>query len=108
MGEVRLSRLAQSDLAEIWLLIASDKGPATADHWIDRIEARCGQLAQFPESGPARPDIADGARMLVISRWLVLYEMMAACASCASSMPRGLLGSWICPANRRIADRHSG
>ncbi|MBR1203186.1 MULTISPECIES: type II toxin-antitoxin system RelE/ParE family toxin [unclassified Bradyrhizobium] len=76
MGKVRLSRLAQSDLAEIWFLIASDKGPATADHWIDRIEARCGQLAQFPESGPARPDVADGARMLVISRWLALYEII--------------------------------
>ncbi|MCC8968392.1 type II toxin-antitoxin system RelE/ParE family toxin [Bradyrhizobium sp. Pear76] len=75
MGEVRLSRLAQDDLAEIWFLIASDKGPATADHWIDRIEVRCCQLAQFPESGPARPDIADAARMLVISRWLLLYEI---------------------------------
>jgi len=76
LGKVRLSRLAQSDLAEIWFLIASDNGPGTADHWIDRIEARCGQLAQFPESGPTRPDIADGARMLVISRWLALYEII--------------------------------
>ncbi|MCC8960176.1 type II toxin-antitoxin system RelE/ParE family toxin [Bradyrhizobium sp. Pear77] len=54
---VRLSRLAQSDLAEIWFLIASDKGPATADRWIDRIGARCGQLAQFPESGRRVPTL---------------------------------------------------
>ena len=32
-------------------------------------------MAQFPESGPARPDIADDARMLVIARWLALYEI---------------------------------
>jgi toxin ParE1/3/4 len=42
---------------------------------IDRIEARCRQLAEFPESGPPRPDIADDARMLVIVRWLALYEI---------------------------------
>jgi toxin ParE1/3/4 len=75
LGEVRLSQLARRDLQEIWLHIAADKGPHVADHWIDRIEARCRQLADFPESGPARPDIADDARMLVISRWLALYEI---------------------------------
>lgn len=75
MGEVRLSRLAQRDLLEIWIRIAADKGAATADNWIDRIEARCHQLAEFPESGPHRPDIADDARMLVIARWLALYEI---------------------------------
>ena len=75
MGEVRLSGFAQRDLLEIWFHIAADKGPATADRWIDRIEARCRQLAQFPESGPPRPDIADDARMLVIVRWLALYEI---------------------------------
>ena len=75
MGEVRLSQFAQRDLLEIWVHIAADKGPATADHWIDRIEARCRQLAEFPESGPPRPDIAGDARMLVIVRWLALYEI---------------------------------
>ena len=62
-------------LLEIWFHIAADKGPAAADQWIDRIEVRCRQLAEFPESGPPRPDIADDARMLVIARWLVLYEI---------------------------------
>ena len=75
MGEVRLSQLAQRDLLEIWFHIAAHKGPAAADHWIDHIEARCRQLAEFPESGPPRPDIADGARMMVIVRWLALYEI---------------------------------
>ena len=75
MGEVRLSQLAKRDLLEIWFYIAVDKGPHTADHWIDRIEARCRQLGEFPESGPSRPDIADDARMLVIARWLALYQI---------------------------------
>lgn len=75
MREVRLSHLAQRDLLEIWLRIATDNGTATADRWIDRIEARCRQLAEFPEQGPARPDIADDARALVIARWLALYQI---------------------------------
>jgi toxin ParE1/3/4 len=29
-------------------------------------------LRVHPELGPARPDIAEGARMLVIERWLAL------------------------------------
>ncbi|WP_407159829.1 type II toxin-antitoxin system RelE/ParE family toxin [Bradyrhizobium sp. STM 3557] len=74
MGEVRLSKLAQDDLVEIWRRIAADNGPANADRWIDRIEARLRQLAVFPESGPARSDIAPAARILVIARWLVLYQ----------------------------------
>ena len=77
MGEVRLSQLAQRDLLEIWFHITADTGPHTADPWIDRIEGRCRQLAEFPESGPPRPDIADDARMLVIARWLALYETTA-------------------------------
>ncbi|MBR0696837.1 type II toxin-antitoxin system RelE/ParE family toxin [Bradyrhizobium lablabi] len=77
MGEVRLSRLAEHDLLEIWSHIATDKGPAAADHWIDRIEARCRQLAEFPESRPPRRDIAATGRMLVIARWLALYEITA-------------------------------
>jgi toxin ParE1/3/4 len=72
LGEVRLSNLAGRDLLEIWVHIAADKGTDTADHWIDRIEARCRQLAEFPESGPPRPDIAHDARMLVIARWPAL------------------------------------
>ena len=32
-------------------------------------------MAELPESGPPRPDIAGAARMLVIARWLALYEI---------------------------------
>jgi len=77
LGEVHLSQLARRDLQEIWFHIAADKGPSAADHWIDRIEARCRQLVEFPKSGPARPDIAEEGRMLGIVRWLALYEITA-------------------------------
>jgi toxin ParE1/3/4 len=32
-------------------------------------------MAELPESGPPRPDIAGAARMLVIASWLALYEI---------------------------------
>ena len=48
MGEVRLSNIAERDLLEIWFHIAADNGAETADYWIDRIEARLGQLSMFP------------------------------------------------------------
>ncbi|WP_441238437.1 type II toxin-antitoxin system RelE/ParE family toxin [Bradyrhizobium sp. 930_D9_N1_4] len=76
MGEVRLSKSAERDLLEIWFHIAADKGVETADYWIDRVEARLSQLSMFPQSGPARSDIAPEARVLVISRWLVLYRVI--------------------------------
>jgi toxin ParE1/3/4 len=75
VGEVRLSKLAQQDLIEIWQRIASDNGAIVADRWIDRIESRCRQLSSFPSAGPFRPDIAPDARMLLIGHWLALYRI---------------------------------
>jgi toxin ParE1/3/4 len=53
LGEVRLSQLAQRDLQEIWFHIASDNGPAAADHWIDRIERGAANCRNF--RNPDRP-----------------------------------------------------
>jgi toxin ParE1/3/4 len=104
LGEVRLSNIAERDLLEIWFHIAADNGAETADYWIDRIEARLGQLSMFPQSGPARPDIAPEARMLVISRWLVLYrEIPDGGWSTGSSTQRRTWARWISPANNAAA-----
>ena len=34
------------------------------------------RLRQFPQLGPAHPEIADDARALVIERWLALYRLV--------------------------------
>lgn len=49
-----------------------------ADKLIDAIEERYQLLAEYPEAGPARPDIAPDARALTIGRYLVLYRIMTA------------------------------
>jgi toxin ParE1/3/4 len=43
---------------------------------LDRsIEARCRQLAEFPESGPSRQTLPTRRGRWVIARWLALYEI---------------------------------
>jgi toxin ParE1/3/4 len=61
-------------MVETWLHIAAESQVA-ADRYLARVEAGCSRLAAFPELGPARPDIAVDARMLVVDRWLILYRI---------------------------------
>ena len=77
MSEVRFSRRAREDLLDIWLYIARQNSEAAADRVFDRIEEACRTLARQPELGPARPEIADEARSLIIQRWLALYRLTA-------------------------------
>ena len=84
MAQVRYTRQARADLIDIWLYIAADN-QAAADRCLDDLEARCSRLATFPELGPERPDIAPGARMLVIDDgWRCIGSRIAACKSFAS------------------------
>lgn len=71
---VRASASARRDLANIWVHVALRDEPA-ADRLIDRIAAATNRLADFPESGPARPEIAADARSVTVGRYLVLYRV---------------------------------
>jgi toxin ParE1/3/4 len=42
----------------------------------DRIEQTCRLLKHNPQLGPARPEIAEDARALVIERWIALYRLV--------------------------------
>ncbi len=75
MVAVSYSAQARLDLADIWAWIAESGGEATADRVVGRIERRIAALSLHPELGPARPDIADEARLLVAERWLALYAI---------------------------------
>ena len=75
MPQVRHTARARRDLLDIWLNIAVDNA-AAADRVYDRLEARVLLLERFPELGPARPNIADGARVLVESPYLILYRIV--------------------------------
>ena len=75
MGRIRFTRRARVDLLDLWSHVA-ERDPSQADGIIDRIEAGCGVLQDHPRFGRARPDLGEGARMLVIERWLALYRIM--------------------------------
>jgi toxin ParE1/3/4 len=75
VGQVRYTLLARQDLLGLWDYLVL-KDPATADRIYDRIEERCRILRDYPRLGPARPEIAEGARVLVIERWLALYKLV--------------------------------
>jgi toxin ParE1/3/4 len=75
MGFVHYTNRAKRDLLDIWLWIARDSA-TVADAVLDRIEQRASKLSQHREIGVARPEIGEGARGLVIERWLVLYHLV--------------------------------
>jgi toxin ParE1/3/4 len=75
VGELHYTRHARDDLFDIWLYISRRNSEAVADKVFDRIEQSCARLKHHPQLGPARPDIAPGARALVIDRWLALYRV---------------------------------
>ncbi|WP_256749697.1 type II toxin-antitoxin system RelE/ParE family toxin [Mesorhizobium sp. Mes31] len=68
------SPAAENDLINIWFAIATDN-PLAADRFLNVVSERILQLADFPESGPRRPDIAAQARALTIGNYLVLYRI---------------------------------
>jgi toxin ParE1/3/4 len=74
VGRVVFSPRARADLDDIWLSVALDS-PVAADRLVDRILASCGRLRDHPRLGPARPEIAPEARMLVIGAYLALYRI---------------------------------
>lgn len=75
MGFVHYTDRAKQDLLDIWLWIARDSA-TLADAVLERIEQRASKLSQHREIGMARPEIGEGARGLVIERWLVLYRLV--------------------------------
>jgi toxin ParE1/3/4 len=71
---LRYTIRARRDLIDIWLDV-SEVNPA-ADDLYNRLEARVEILRQFPESGPLRPDIALGARVLIELPYLILCRII--------------------------------
>ncbi len=73
---MRIRRLPQAirDVDDVWLHIAADDG-AAATRMVERLAAGVARLADFPESGQARPEIGDGARSVTVGNYLMLYRV---------------------------------
>lgn len=71
---MKIRRLPRAirDVDAIWLHIAS-VDPVAATRMVDRLAQGVARLADYPKSGPARPDIGGGVRSVTIGRYIVLY-----------------------------------
>ncbi|QDC00067.1 type II toxin-antitoxin system RelE/ParE family toxin [Mesorhizobium sp. 8] len=72
--KVRHSALAEDDLIEIWLYVATEN-PDAADRLLDRFERRIRLLATQPLSGVARDDLGREIRQVVVGNYLLLYRV---------------------------------
>jgi toxin ParE1/3/4 len=66
--EVYFRPLAEADLLALYEYIAGKAGVIVAESYIERIEAACLALANFPERGTRRDDILAGLRTIGFER----------------------------------------
>lgn len=74
MAVVRRSSRAESDLESI-LDDLDQKNPAVAERYATEFELKGRALAQFPELGRARPEIAPNLRSTLVSPYVVFYRI---------------------------------
>ena len=72
MRRVLLSPEAAADLDDIAEWIARDD-PVRALGFVDELERSCAGLAEFPESGRARPELAPRLRSKPHGRYVIFY-----------------------------------
>ena len=72
MKHARITELAESDLAKIWLYIARDN-PAAADQFIDKLRMQCQRLAAAPQRGRPRPEFAVDLRSNRVGNYFIFY-----------------------------------
>lgn len=65
---VRFRPAALTDLFDLYAHIAEHSGRERAGAYIDRLEAACQRLAEFPERGTRRDDLRPGLRTLGFQR----------------------------------------
>jgi toxin ParE1/3/4 len=66
------TRLAKADLLDIWRHGAEDDISA-ADRLLDEIDERCRNHDLYPESGRARPELAESLRSSPVGRYIIFY-----------------------------------
>lgn len=69
---IRLGPLVMADLVALHRWVRDEADQATADDYLDRVEARIATLADFPARGTPRDDLAPGLRTLAFERRLII------------------------------------
>lgn len=72
---LRIGRLAAADVDEIFEYGLLNHGPEAAIAYLDRIEAKYRLLLDYPRSGRADPELADGLRSLSCASHRIYYQI---------------------------------
>lgn len=67
------SPLAKRDLVDIWVFIAKDN-PDAADRFLDHLAQKFGLLAESPEIGRRREELAPTLRSFPVGRYVIFYR----------------------------------
>ena len=78
----------EDDLLNIWTEI-QHHNPVAADQLIDRLYERCLDLVDYPELGPARPEIGLECRHLVEGSCILLYRINGDCIEMVRAFRKG-------------------
>lgn len=76
--EVVFAPEAQADLFLLYDRIAEDGGEERALAYVERVQAACQRLADFPERGTKRDDIRPGLRVIGFERRAAIAFRVAA------------------------------
>ena len=75
MSRILFTELAETDIDDIWVRIASDNEVA-ADRIVDELHATLRRLSRFPGMGRAADHLRSGARAFVHGNYLIVYWPM--------------------------------
>ena len=73
MPTLIISPEAEQDLLDIWLYIAEDS-PINADRFLDRLQGKALNLAEFTEIGIDRPELAPNLKSFPVDRYVLYYR----------------------------------
>jgi toxin ParE1/3/4 len=74
LARAQLSRLAEQDLLDIWSYIARDN-PDAADRFVDLLTEKCAILAESPDMGRHREELAPRLRSFPVGRYVIFYRI---------------------------------
>lgn len=74
MAGYNVTQLARDDLTALWMYIAHDRGPRSADHFDRTLHAAMMTIGRLPRIGRARPDFGDGVRILTDHGVVIVYR----------------------------------
>ncbi len=72
-----MTEAAETDLAEIWVDLASEASEQIATRFLSRIERSFEPLRQHPEFGPAREKLGAGLRVTFQNSYAIYYKVAA-------------------------------